>query len=242
MQATKLHFFPKFIVTVMLMIFGFTAHADDVPESLVQFHAKYTAYKWGDDVGTAEIKLQELAPQQYALTYSSEVSKFFLSDERFEYSVFHLRGGKLVPAEYRYKRKGTGRDSSLTVQFSQQPEPTITISDQASLPWNNETDNQLYRIDVPLQLAAGKRSMAYHFINYRGEPKTYQIDVVGEENIEVPFGRLDTIKVKIVRQASSRETFAWFAPTLDYNLVRLQQFKDGQEQGDLKLSSYIPVN
>jgi hypothetical protein len=46
------------------------------------------------------------------------------------------------------------------------------------------------------------------------------------------------VKLKINRGSSSRETFAWFSPSLDYALVRLQQFKDGKEQGDIKLKNF----
>ena len=38
--------------------------------------------------------------------------------------------------------------------------------------------------------------------------------------------------------SNKRETFAWFAPSLNYTLVRLQQFKEGDEQGDIKLKSF----
>jgi hypothetical protein len=44
--------------------------------------------------------------------------------------------------------------------------------------------------------------------------------------------------VKLIRDSKKRETFAWFAPSLNYTLVRLQQFKEGDEQGDIKLKSF----
>ena len=37
------------------------------------------------------------------------------------------------------------------------------------------------------------------------------------------------VKVKIIRENAKRETYAWFAPSLNYQLVRLQQFKEGEE-------------
>ncbi|MFT4994605.1 MAG: hypothetical protein ACI965_001640, partial [Paraglaciecola sp.] len=33
-------------------------------------------------------------------------------------------------------------------------------------------------------------------------------------------------------------TSAWFSPELNYQLVRLQQFKDGEEQGEIQLKEY----
>jgi hypothetical protein len=49
---------------------------------------------------------------------------------------------------------------------------------------------------------------------------------------------VDSIKLRIIRSSNRRQTFAWFSPSLDYALVRLQQFKDGDEQGDIRLKSF----
>ncbi|MBU3022788.1 DUF3108 domain-containing protein [Aestuariibacter sp. A3R04] len=206
--------------------------------TLIPFEAKYTAYKWNDDVGSVTIKLTPLAKNQYSLTYASKVSKFFLSDERFEHSIFFYEDGSITPYQYFYRREGTGPDKNLEVKFSTRPNKHIEISDSETVVWQGETDNQLYRLDLAKQLASGADSAAYDFINYRGEKKSYGIEVMGKATLSLPYGKLNTIKVKLIRQNSSRETFAWFAPSLNYNLVRLQQFKDGEEQGDIRLLSY----
>lgn len=215
------------------------------PVALVPFHAYYTAYKWDDDVGIVEMKLERLSPSQYSLTYSSKVSKFFLSDKRYEHSIFTVEDGELVPSQYYYSRSGTGPDDKLNVTFGKDGSDSVFVEaedENFSLDWNDEIDNQIYRIDLPRKLAAGKTTTDYHFINYRGEKRHYGIEVVGEEKLNLPYGKLDTIKVKLVRDSNTRETFAWFAPDLDYNLVRLQQFKDGDEQGDIRLRSYVTLS
>ncbi len=222
----------------MLLMTSSAAFADDGPV-IPPFEAEYTAYKWGGDVGNVSIKLEYLKDEQYALTYHSDVSKFFLSDERFEHSVFFASEQFIHPFSYYYKRTGTGPDKELEVKFASYPEKQIEIKGGETLPWNGETDNQLYRIDLARKLAAGETEVSYDFVNYRGELKNYDIKVTGNENLDLPYGKLETIKVKLLRDhSSSRETFAWFAPSLNYNLVRLQQFKDGDEQGDIRLKSY----
>ena len=205
---------------------------------LTPFNAVYTAYKWGDDIGTAEMTLKMLSPAQYSLTYSSHVSKFFLSDKRYEHSIFDVVDGQLVPDEYYYSRSGTGPDKKLSVTFEGGDNPTITVDDEEKMAWNGELDNQIYRVELPRKLAEGTDASAFDFINYRGQQRHYGVKVLGEETLTLPYGKLDTIKVKLLRDSNKRETFIWFAPELDYNLVRLQQFKDGDEQGDIKLKSY----
>lgn len=220
----------------ILLLLASPALADEA--GLVPFHAVYTAYKWGDDIGTAEMKLEKLSPAQYSLTYSSHVSKFFLSDKRYEHSIFDVVDGELVPDEYYYSRSGTGPDKALSVTFNGGDNPTITVDEQETMAWDGELDNQIYRVELPRKLAKGTEASAFDFINYRGEQRHYGVKVLGEETLALPYGELDTIKVKLIRDSKKRETFIWFAPALDYNLVRLQQFKEGDEQGDIKLKSY----
>ncbi|WP_240615461.1 DUF3108 domain-containing protein [Alteromonas facilis] len=204
--------------------------------SIKPFKAEYVAFRFGDDIGGATLELQHLGYSQYSLTYSSKVSKFFLSDKRYEHSIFHIDGDNIVADEYHYKRTGTGPDKELSAKFDEDSK-SILVDGKRVQEWQGELDNQLFRIDVPRQLAQGKKEMRYDFINYRGEPRSYLIKVVSKEQLALPYGMVDSIKLKIDRGSSSRETFAWFSPALDYTLVRLQQFKDGDEQGDIQLKT-----
>mgnify|MGYP002831558026 CR=1 FL=1 len=88
------------------------------------------------------------------------------------------------------------------------------------------------------QLAKGETSLDYDFVNYRGQLRHYGVQVIDEEVLSLPYGKIEAVKVKLIRDSKKRETFAWFAPSLNYTLVRLQQFKEGDEQGDIKLKSF----
>ena len=227
-----------------LLLFSMNASAlsNSTSSTNIELHpyeAVYTAYKWGDDVGEAHIKLEALNNQQYSLTYSSKVSKFFLSDKRYEHSIFTVEDGALLPIEYHYNRTGTGPDKKLTVNFNSVKGGKITVENGDEFSWDGQFDNQLYRVDLAKQLALGKTSLRYNFINYRGQLRSYGVKVVATEDLSLPYGELETIKVKLIRDSKKRETYAWFAPSLNYALVRLQQFKDGKEQGDIKLKSYV---
>ncbi|WP_246587812.1 DUF3108 domain-containing protein [Alteromonas lipotrueiana] len=234
MQTIK---FGKITVALALVALSATVSAQPMPAPQ-PFKATYIAYKWGDDVGQATMQLEALSENQYSLTYSSDVSKFFLSDERFEHSIFFIEDQQLVPSQYHYKRTGTGPDKQLGLKFESEPTPTVQIKNGDTLEWNGELDNQLYRLDIARQLKIGNHDLNYDFINYRGEKRHYGISVLGNETLSLPYGQLNTIKIKLVRDSKTRETFAWFAPKLNYQLVRLQQFKEGDEQGDIRLSEF----
>ena len=227
--------------SLLISAIGLLASAHVVAEekpttTLSPFKADYIAYVFGDDVGHATLELKHIAYDQYSLTYGSKVSKFFLTDKRNEHSIFRFNEGVISPKEYYYNRSGFGSDKQLTVKFDQDTQ-SILVDGERLKAWQEEFDNQLFRIDIPLQLAAGNTQMEYDFINYRGEQRRYVIKTVGEEQLQLPYGTVDSIKMTVDRGSSSRVTYAWFSPSLDYTLVRLQQFKNGEEQGDIKLKS-----
>lgn len=204
------------------------------------FKAKYVAYRHGKDLGEAKMQLRPLGNDMYQLLYESKVSLFFLSDERKESSLFKITDGNIQAYKYSYLRDGTGPAKALTAEFDASNK-RITLGNGTTLPWQGEYDNQLYRLAVQLHLANEQQQLDYPIINYRGEKKTYQIELLARESVTLPFGKLDAIKIRIARKNkknNKRETFAWFAPELNFQLVRLQQFKEGKEQGDIQLSHY----
>ncbi|MDC8831174.1 DUF3108 domain-containing protein [Alteromonas gilva] len=224
-----------------LLALATNAIASEDEPLISPFEAVYYAYKWDENLGSAKISLEELSEGLYSLTYQSKVSKFFLTDKRFEHSIFTVEDGQLLPQEYNYSRSGTGPDTSLKVIFDTSADGTIQIvedDEKTSMDWQGEFDNQLYRLDVPIRLRQGRETLEYDFINYRGQQRHYGMEVLGKESVTLPYGTIEAYKVKIVRDSKTRVTFAWFAPDLDYQLVRLQQFKDGDEQGDLRLKAF----
>ena len=242
MRTTK----RSFLVALTLCVAPMTAFSEDNEpvdsgSLLSPYEAIYTAYKWGDDVGSASITLTSLGNDQYSLHYSSKVSKFFLSDKRTEHSIFFVKEGEVIPSKYYYSRSGTGPDKSLDVTFDTSNNGNIVVDDEARFTYSGEFDNQIYRLDLAQQLARGETTFSYRFINYRGQQREYGVEVVDSEVVSLPYGDIQALKVKLIRASKTRETFAWFAPSLDYALVRLQQFKDGDEQGDIRLKKYTTL-
>jgi len=58
--------------------------------------------------------------------------------------------------------------------------------------------------------------------------KQYRFEVVGEETLDTPLGKVTTIKVRRKENNNEeREIYAWFAKDFQYLLVRLQQEENG---------------
>ena len=235
MKNKMIRHFVKFTF-VLICTMNFNLVSTSSTSQLKPFTAKYKAYRNGNELGHALMTLEKV-DDHYKLYYESDVSIFFLSDRRTETSLFNESNGVFIPLEYVYVREGTGRDKHLNFKFDAQNNQII-IDGKNVINWQQEWDNQLYRFDLQRKLRATEKEISYNLINYRGQLKTYGFEVIGEEVLDLPFGKLNTIKVKTIRSSKRRETYSWFAPDLDYQLVRLRQLKEGDEQGDIKLSEY----
>lgn len=222
-----------FILALMLMLLLTPAAATVKP-----FEAKYKAFRGGKNIGEAHYRLTENGNNQYKLFYKSDLSLFVFSDKREETSIFTFDDKDMIsPVTYRYRRSGFGKSKELDLRFDDDKRQ-ISFAKGDPITWNNEWDNQLYRLDLQLKLKTGMKRTAYDLINYRGQKKTYAFEVIAEEMLTLPYGQISAIKVKTIRNNKKRETYSWFAPDLDYALVRLRQFKDGKEQGDIQLKSF----
>lgn len=233
----------KMLRVASLIVFAFSAsksfanEANGANELPSPFIAHYDAWRHNNNIGSAELSLKSSGGNFYELKYSSKVSRYFLSDRRYETSLFSFSDGKITPIAYDFKRTGTGPNKSLNVKFDA-TKKTIILKEQDNQTWEGEFDNQLFRIDISRQLAQGKKEFEYKFLNYRGQKRAYVIEALEKEILNLPYGSIEAIKVRVNRDSNSRQTYAWFAPSLDYVLVRLQQFKDDDEQGDIRLKTY----
>lgn len=211
----------------------FVAHA----QVLEPFSAKYVALRNGSKVGFAELELNKLKDNQYKLRFYSDASLFLIYDKREEVSQFKFENKQLTPISYAFSKKATFKDSQLAITFDSD-QNIARIEGKDDLPWQGELDNQLYRLAAQKMLSQGKSKFEFDLINYRGQKKHYAFEVEATETLELPFGKLEAVKIKTIRQNKKRVTYSWFAPELNYLMVRLQQFKEGSEQGDIQLSQF----
>lgn len=210
------------------------------------FIAKYKVFRSGEEHGTAERELFAL-DSMYRLSYKSSISWMIFSDERSEASEFKVVNNQIQPFEYKMKRSGTGPDRSYHVTFNRQDEkielPKKRKKRKNRKPkhvthWNSLwLDPISYQQQLYIDLKRGKKQFNYSFINRKGQEQEYLFRVAGEEPLVLPYGTIKAIKVeRYYETQSERQTIAWFAPELDYALVRIWKGKSGVEQFDIQLS------
>ncbi|MFT4929039.1 MAG: hypothetical protein ACI8WB_005166 [Phenylobacterium sp.] len=213
------------------------------------FIARYKLSRAGKERGTAERELV-VFDSLYRLRYKSSIKWLIFSDERSESSEFKIDGQRVRPLSYKMERAGTGPDRTYSVTFDRDGQ-TITATrnkktkrkkksvDQPK--WDEDwLDPISYQQQLVLDLQQGKKTFNYHFVNREGLQREYQFKVVGEESLTLPYGTVKAIKVeRQYDETSERQTIAWFAPELDYALVRIYKAKGGSEQFDIQLTELV---
>ncbi|WP_458576350.1 DUF3108 domain-containing protein [Aliamphritea spongicola] len=91
-------------------------------------------------------------------------------------------------------------------------------------------DKLSYQLQLRLDLINGREALEYKVAD-DGKLKTYRFVREGEEDITTELGTFKAVKLRRDRGTNSkRQTWIWFAPELNYQLVKLlQSEKDGKQ-------------
>lgn len=148
-----------------------------------------------------------------------------------EISQFDWNGDNIVqPRKYFYKRRGLGRNRDAELTFDW--DAKRVINNVQGVSWGmdiskNVQDKLSYQIQLQRDLIAGRDNLVYQIAD-GGKLKQYRFEVVGEEVLDTPLGKVETVKVMRSRDDDDRATYAWLAKDWDFLLVRLQQREDGE--------------
>lgn len=207
---------------------------------LTPFNATYKVSKGRLNLGSAKRQLSQIAENRFTFSYFSDLSFLILSDHRRETSELTVDQQVVTPLRYLFKREGTGSDKSTTLSFNGSniidTENDTEINADSNIHWYDEIS---YQLQMKLDLAAGKTEMKYYLIDHKKRDKLYHFKVVANETIEVPAGKIETVKLQRIRKNSDRLTEFWLAPDLGYLLVRIRQERDGSEVADAQLEKYV---
>ena len=206
------------------------------------FNANYTILRSSKSVGKATRKLSYLDNGMAKYSYHTDIEWLIFSDTRDEISTVKLNGNKVTPTNYVFKREGTGRDKYYEWSYD-------TANGTATNKKKNKTkiidfpdniqDSLSYHLQHRLNLISKpeQKQFVYPVIKSSGSLKNYVYQYDGEEEIMLPYGLVKTVKFKREVVEKKRITYAWFAPELDYLLVKLYQIKGDVEQFEAQLES-----
>lgn len=206
------------------------------------FVANYTVLHKSDPVGTATRELSYQANGSIKYQYQTHVEWFIFSQTRSETSILTIENNQITPQHYKYTREGTGKDkhSEWLYKAKENIAEDLIRNKNLAIDFSHNLQDKLsYHLQnrVDLIKDASKSNYTYSVISTSGSVKDYIYQYDGKENLTLPYGLVKTIRFKREIKQKKRVTYAWFAPELNYLLVKLHQVKAGSEQFEAQLSS-----
>ncbi|MFQ3313799.1 MAG: hypothetical protein ACI8SC_003020 [Colwellia sp.] len=209
------------------------------------YRATYTLLRKSDPVGKAIRELTYLDDNKIQYHYETDINWLIFSDKRSETAIVKIENNKVIPLSYDYQREGTGTDKAYQWQYdlAAQTATNLKKDKKISLDFSDGLLDKLsYHLQNRIDLINNpeQKRFIYPVISTKGSIKNYQYQYDGEEEIILPYGLVKTIRLKREIIEKKRITYAWFAPELNYLLVKLYQVKAGTEQFEAQLSILEP--
>ncbi len=163
--------------------------------------------------------------------------------QRDEVSIFELKGNNVIPLSHKismkilFKKINASTNfnwESLTLDYKEgKDEGSLKLIDGTLGP---ATAQLKMRLDLKTMDINSLPEKIKYLVYFRGEIKQRTYSLKGFEDIETPFGTFNTLKVeREFLPEEEREQIYWFAPDLDFTIVRILN-NDGRES-DLLLKS-----
>ena len=205
------------------------------------YRATYSVLHKSDPVGKAVRELSYLENDRIQYSYETDISWLIFSDKRQEAAVVTIDNNKVIPNKYSYQRQGTGPDKSYQWHYDLLNKKATNLNKNKQITLNHTQgllDKLSYHLQNRIDLINNptQKRFVYSVIGSKGTIKNYEYQYDGEEELILPYGLIKTIRLKREITEKKRITYVWFAPDLDYLLVKIYQVKSGAEQFEAQLS------
>ncbi len=223
------------VLTTLLLL----ATVLPVPPSLAEDTPPITSYTALFDATVAGVNMGEIKRslkkhdnglyEQTSLIYTTGLLSVFRSDRFEEHSLWRWQDNAPVPERYTYHFSSSKGNivEQLDFDWEKQQVKSLQNGNTVTLDIEKGTVDKLsYQIALVRDLRQGKKEFAYRIAD-RGDVRTINYKVIGEEEIETPWGKQHTVKVQRVTLTNERVTILWFAPDLDYMVIKLIQDDKG---------------
>ena len=193
------------------------------------FEASYSATMGNIPMdGTAERKLVRQPDGTWQLTFNAEMLFYSFSEQ----SQFTLdENNRIQPISYQLKKGALGKDRQASVKFDWKRKQANSREDNDQ--WElaiqpGDLDKISYQLQLQEDMRQGRKDLHYQVVN-EDERDDYQFLVENEETLQTPLGPVKTIRLKMQRDNSKRQTWIWLAKEWNYMLVKLRQVEKNKE-------------
>lgn len=229
----------KLLAIVCFIIAG-TAHGKDNTHALktvlTPFVATYVATMNGRMVDdNAKQRLTYQGNGNY--TYSALAKNILFELE--DYCSFSTSDNRIKPLKYKSSRGSIFKKNKKHVAFDWQRMQAQFQSKKwkGELPLEeNSLAPQCTTLELARQLMLGNTQMNLVEVT-PGKSKPKRFKVVGEERIKLPYGDVETVKVKRISLDNEKQTYIWFAPALNYLAVKVEEHTTDNDTYKLQLKA-----
>ncbi len=227
---------------IVLSLIIFSLCSISVNAELRTYSAKFTLYQGDDKVGESTQDMSLVKDTTYRLQTSSRAKIFFVKLRYKEDAIFTWDGRKAKPLSYLQTSDTSFSAERKTVQTFNWPTMTETGTYKDSS-WEIElSDDSHSRLTDIVQLqellkeSEGPIENIAFLVHDRGSSKNESFQFEAEEIVSTPAGEFKAWRYRKTHNSPKRQSLYWFATDLDFFPVRVQQFKDGEEQANMKLN------
>ena len=224
---------------VMAAALGCAARASPPPEP-VPFVARYSVSWHGITAGTSTLELTRAATDHEFLYASTDDANglfgLIFPHPLQQASRFRIVDGQVVPLSFR--SAGAGQDAM--VQFDWKIN-RVTGSAKGKLvnrPLHAGTQDPLsVQIALMLALEAGRVPADFWMLD-TDDVERFDYVRHGEKTLDTPLGKLRTVLYTSHQPGSSRTTYLWLAPALDYMPARAEQHIKGTTELAFEIEAF----
>lgn len=182
---------------------------------------------------TSTRTLYDLGDGRYLL--SLEASNFVASLKEKSWFRKTEKGG-YQSQRHEYKQRVFGFKREQQTRFDWQAKE-VTFSDKDGKKTlelhEGMTDRMLYQYLMEEDLRQGVEELSYEVVD-KGRLRNFTFKRLDRESLQLDGRSLETVKLTRVTEDDKRETLVWFAPELDYRLVRILH-TDGDDRYEMTL-------
>ena len=232
-----------YLFIVSLSCLSVTSTANTL-EGIAQFYitdftAEYEITRNETKIGKGVRKLKNLPNKQVEFSYETEINWFIFSDHRKEDTTVKIINNLVIPLEYNSLREGTGKDKYFSWSFDKNNNAVTNnkLKTPIEIIWPVGLQSKLsYQLQYRLNLINNKDNFNFKVLSISGKISEYDFEFIKKEKIKTNLGIFSAVKYQRKRVNSKRITYIWFAPKLDYLMIKLYQFESKLNQFSAELS------
>lgn len=216
------------LITMVFIACASVSYGSNANSIMSPFSATYTT-TWKKGISFKVEGTQTLTHNNGQWLFVFNASTFLASIK--ESVSFNIINAQILPNQYYYKSQVLGKKREAKLTFDWQN--MRVKNDIKNKPWHMDIkDHTLDKLGVQLQIRQDLKndiSSLNYDIADGGKIKHWSFKRVGSEIIRSELGELETIKViRTDNQSKDRQSTFYFAPSLDYLLVRMKHKEDGE--------------